>query len=101
MAKFLCLIAKEYPAFNCCNIWAQANPFLLFLDVAEAMSTLRPTTLLLDGEVSVFDREGVSRFQLLQNLGAGKSVFAVFRRGRSHEHASTHHAFARWRSFCV
>ena len=33
---------------------------------------------MLDGEVSVFDREGVSRFQLLQNLGAGKSVFAVF-----------------------
>jgi bifunctional non-homologous end joining protein LigD len=42
------------------------------------MSTLQPSTLLLDGEVSVFDREGVSRFQLLQNLGEGKSVFAVF-----------------------
>jgi len=42
------------------------------------MSALRPSTLLLDGEISVFDREGVSRFQLLQNLGAGKSVFAVF-----------------------
>jgi bifunctional non-homologous end joining protein LigD len=49
-----------------------------FSDVAAAMSTLRSPTLLLDGEVSVFDREGVSRFQLLQNLGAGKSVFAVF-----------------------
>src|SRR6202023_2783706 len=49
-----------------------------FFHVAAAMSTLRPTTLLLDGEVSVFDRHGVSRFQLLQNLGAGKSVFAVF-----------------------
>ena len=49
-----------------------------FFDVAAAMSTLRPSTLLLDGEVSVFDREGVSRFQLLQNLGTGKSVFAVF-----------------------
>jgi bifunctional non-homologous end joining protein LigD len=49
-----------------------------FFDVAAAMGTLRPSTLLLDGEVSVFDREGVSRFQLLQNLGAGKSVFAVF-----------------------
>jgi bifunctional non-homologous end joining protein LigD len=49
-----------------------------FFDVAAAMSTLRPSTLLLDGEVSVFDREGVSRFQLLQNLSAGKSVFAVF-----------------------
>ena len=49
-----------------------------YFDVAAAMSTLRPATLLLDGEVSVFDREGVSRFQLLQNLGEGKSVFAVF-----------------------
>jgi bifunctional non-homologous end joining protein LigD len=49
-----------------------------FYDVATAMSTLRPSTLLLDGEVSVFDREGVSRFQLLQNLGTSKSVFAVF-----------------------
>jgi len=49
-----------------------------FSEVATAMSALRPSTLLLDGEVSVFDREGVSRFQLLQNLSAGKSVFAVF-----------------------
>jgi bifunctional non-homologous end joining protein LigD len=49
-----------------------------FSEVAAAMSALRPSTLLLDGEVSVFDREGVSRFQLLQNLGAGQSVFAVF-----------------------
>ena len=49
-----------------------------FFHVAAAMSALRPSTLLLDGEVSVFDRHGVSRFQLLQNLGAGKSVFAVF-----------------------
>jgi bifunctional non-homologous end joining protein LigD len=49
-----------------------------FYDIAAAISTLRPSTLLLDGEVSVFDREGVSRFQLLQNLGTGKSVFAVF-----------------------
>jgi bifunctional non-homologous end joining protein LigD len=49
-----------------------------FSDIAAAMSKLRPSTLLLDGEVSVFDREGVSRFQLLQNLGTGKSVFAVF-----------------------
>jgi bifunctional non-homologous end joining protein LigD len=49
-----------------------------FSAVAAAMSTLRPSTLLLDGEISVFDRHGVSRFQLLQNLGTGKSVFAVF-----------------------
>jgi bifunctional non-homologous end joining protein LigD len=49
-----------------------------FSDVAAAVSKLRPATLLLDGEISVFDRQGVSRFQLLQNLGAGKFVFAVF-----------------------
>ena len=34
-------------------------------------------TLLLDGEVVAFDRRGVSRFQLLQNL-ANKPHFAVF-----------------------
>ncbi len=49
-----------------------------FPDIAKAMSALRPSTLLLDGEVSVFDRAGVSRFQLLQNLGTAKSVFAIF-----------------------
>jgi bifunctional non-homologous end joining protein LigD len=49
-----------------------------FAEIAKAVSALKPSTLLLDGEVSVFDRGGVSRFQLLQNLGAGKSVFAVF-----------------------
>src|ERR1700730_1990510 len=49
-----------------------------YFDIASAMSTLRSASLLLDGEVSVFDREGVSRFQLLQNLGEGKSIFAVF-----------------------
>jgi bifunctional non-homologous end joining protein LigD len=48
-----------------------------FAEIAAAISALKPATLLLDGEVSVFDREGVSRFQLLQNLGTGKSVFAV------------------------
>jgi bifunctional non-homologous end joining protein LigD len=49
-----------------------------FSEIAAAIAKLRPATLLLDGEVSVFDPKGVSRFQLLQNLGTGKSVFAVF-----------------------
>jgi len=49
-----------------------------FPEIAAAISALKLATLLLDGEVSVFDRKGVSRFQLLQNLGTGKSVFAVF-----------------------
>jgi bifunctional non-homologous end joining protein LigD len=49
-----------------------------FSEIAAAVAKLRPTTLLLDGEVSVFDAQGVSRFQLLQNRLTGKSVFAVF-----------------------
>ena len=47
-------------------------------EIAAAVSKFACDTLLLDGEVSVFDSEGVSRFQLLQNLPRGKSVFAVF-----------------------
>jgi len=40
-----------------------------FTAVAAALRGLRPATLMLDGEVVVFDRQGVSRFQLLQNNG--------------------------------
>jgi bifunctional non-homologous end joining protein LigD len=42
-----------------------------------AIKRLRPRTLLLDGEVAVFDRKGVSRFQLLQQKG-GDFVYSVF-----------------------
>jgi bifunctional non-homologous end joining protein LigD len=45
--------------------------------VAQAVSELPYETLLLDGEVVAFDGQGVSRFQLLQNL-AGKPRYAVF-----------------------
>ncbi len=45
--------------------------------VAVAVSALPHDTLLLDGEVVAFDRSGVSRFQLLQNL-ASKPHYAVF-----------------------
>ncbi len=45
--------------------------------IAAAIRTLRPQTLLLDGEVVVFDRKGVSRFQLLQQ-DKGEPVYAVF-----------------------
>lgn len=38
----------------------------LFADVAGAIGQLSCDTLLLDGEVVTFDRQGVSRFQLLQ-----------------------------------
>lgn len=48
-----------------------------FPRIAEAIRLLRPDTLLLDGEVVVFDRQGVSRFQLLQQ-GKGEPAYAVF-----------------------
>lgn len=48
-----------------------------FPQVASAIRALRPVTLLLDGEVVVFDRKGVSRFQLLQQR-KGEPVYAVF-----------------------
>jgi len=48
-----------------------------FIAVTEAVSALQHETLLLDGEVVAFDRRGVSRFQLLQNL-ADRLHYAVF-----------------------
>ncbi len=48
-----------------------------FPRIAAAISNLKPATLLLDGEVVVFDRKKVSRFQLLQQ-DKGEPVYAVF-----------------------
>jgi bifunctional non-homologous end joining protein LigD len=48
-----------------------------FPEIAAAIRALAADTLLLDGEVVVFDQQGVSRFQLLQK-GQGTPVFAVF-----------------------
>jgi bifunctional non-homologous end joining protein LigD len=48
-----------------------------FPSIAEAIRGLAAASLLLDGEVVVFDKQGVSRFQLLQQ-GAGKAAYAVF-----------------------
>jgi bifunctional non-homologous end joining protein LigD len=48
-----------------------------FPGIVAAVKRLRPRTLLLDGEVVVFDRKGVSRFQLLQQKG-GDFVYSVF-----------------------
>jgi bifunctional non-homologous end joining protein LigD len=48
-----------------------------FQTVADAVSALSHETLLLDGEAVAFDRRGVSRFQLLQNL-ADQPRYAVF-----------------------
>ncbi len=47
------------------------NRTATFPDVAADIAALPIGTLLLDGEVAVFDRRGVSRFQLLQNLESG------------------------------
>jgi bifunctional non-homologous end joining protein LigD len=51
-----------------------------FPDVAAAVAALPAATLVLDGEVVVFDAGGVSRFQLLQRRAAGASppVYVVF-----------------------
>lgn len=48
-----------------------------FPRIATAIEKLRPATLLLDGEVVVFDPQRVSRFQLLQQE-RGEPVYAVF-----------------------
>jgi len=48
-----------------------------FPEIVAAIGKLRPATLLLDGEVVIFDRQGVSRFQLLQQ-DKGEPVYAVF-----------------------
>jgi hypothetical protein len=37
-----------------------------FPEIVATIANLKPTTLLLDGEIVVFDRSRVSRFQLLQ-----------------------------------
>jgi bifunctional non-homologous end joining protein LigD len=46
-------------------------------EIAAAIEKLAAETILLDGEIVVFDRKGVSRFQLLQQ-GKGKPEYAVF-----------------------
>jgi bifunctional non-homologous end joining protein LigD len=48
-----------------------------FPGIVAAIAALAPRTLLLDGEVVIFDRQRVSRFQLLQR-GGGEPFYAVF-----------------------
>jgi bifunctional non-homologous end joining protein LigD len=48
-----------------------------FPRIAAAIRALKPVTLLLDGEVVIFDRKGISRFQLLQQ-NRGDPVYAIF-----------------------
>jgi bifunctional non-homologous end joining protein LigD len=49
-----------------------------FPEVAAAVRALPAPTLVLDGEVVVFDPGGISRFQLMQRRAAGAAVFMVF-----------------------
>jgi bifunctional non-homologous end joining protein LigD len=51
-----------------------------FAEVVAAVAALPAPTLVLDGEVVIFDTRGVSRFQLLQRRGehVGSPVFVVF-----------------------
>lgn len=50
-----------------------------FAEVAAAVAALPGGDLVLDGELVVFDKRGVSRFQLLQRRGAGGRLeYAVF-----------------------
>lgn len=46
-------------------------------EIAQAVQKMTADTLLLDGEVVVFDSKNVSRFQLLQR-GKGKPEYAIF-----------------------
>ena len=48
-----------------------------FPEVVAAIAKLRPASLLLDGELVVFDRNKISRFQLLQQ-GKGHAFYAAF-----------------------
>jgi bifunctional non-homologous end joining protein LigD len=48
-----------------------------YSQIADAVRTLKPGTLLLDGEAIVLDRKGISRFQLLQQE-SDKAIYAVF-----------------------
>jgi bifunctional non-homologous end joining protein LigD len=48
-----------------------------FPGVVDAIRALKVSTLVLDGELVVFDRKNVSRFQLLQQ-GRGGAVYVVF-----------------------
>lgn len=51
-----------------------------FPEIVAALAALPAPTLLLDGEVAVFDADGISRFQLLQRRAAGASppIYVVF-----------------------
>src|SRR5262249_12914525 len=53
-----------------------------FSEIAAAVAKLSAPTLVLDGEIAIFDEDGVSHFQLLQRReeghGVGAPQYAVF-----------------------
>jgi bifunctional non-homologous end joining protein LigD len=49
-----------------------------FPEIVTAARKLKTTRALLDGEIVVLDKSGVSRFQLLQQLGASRSGLTYF-----------------------
>jgi bifunctional non-homologous end joining protein LigD len=49
-----------------------------FSEIAAAIARLPGPTLLLDGEIVIFDDAGVSRFQLMQRRDGREAVFIVF-----------------------
>jgi bifunctional non-homologous end joining protein LigD len=55
----------------------ERNRTQTFVGLAKAVAALPADTLLLDGEVAMFDRRGVSHFQLLQELKS-RPQYAVF-----------------------
>jgi bifunctional non-homologous end joining protein LigD len=62
------------------KIWSRTGQDLTgaFADVVDAIRKLPDDDLVLDGELVVFDPQGVSRFQLLQRRGIGPGVRPVY-----------------------
>src|SRR3954471_16868514 len=62
------------------RLWSRTGQDLTggFSEVAEALRSLPDNDLVLDGELVIFDRAGVSRFQLLQRRGIDPRVRPVY-----------------------
>jgi bifunctional non-homologous end joining protein LigD len=65
------------------RLWSRTGQDLTagFVEVADAVRVLPDEDLILDGELVVFDRAGVSRFQLLQRRGIDprtRPIYVVF-----------------------
>lgn len=73
--------ALAYREAGAVRLWSRNDLDLTagFPDAVAAIGALGDGDLVLDGELVVFDRKGVSRFQLLQRRGSGgQSVFVAF-----------------------